>query len=123
MDIHKRITEWQAAHPTNMRASIVLVGALLALAAPASAQVVGSLGEGHKIARATCAECHGVEADDLISPRLEVPTFADIANKPGINAMSLSVWFRSPHPTMPNFIFNKYEASHLIVYILSLKQE
>jgi hypothetical protein len=54
---------------------------------------------------------------------MDAPTFLDVANKFGITVMALSVWFRTPHPTMPNFVFSADETSDLAAYILSLKSE
>jgi hypothetical protein len=34
---------------------------------------------------------------------------------------ALAVWFRTPHPTMPNFIFAPADRDNLIAYILSLR--
>ncbi len=37
--------------------------------------------------------------------------------------MALAVWFRTPHPTMPNFVLSADETSDLIAYILSLQSD
>ena len=94
---------------------------LLASAAPVLAQNSARVEAGYKLAQAVCAECHGIEAEDRISPHMDAPSFYDIANKPGMTAIALSVWFRTPHTTMPNFVIRKDETSDLAAYILSLK--
>ena len=96
---------------------------LLASGAPVMAQELGSVDAGYRLAQEVCAECHAIESDDLISPSMDAPPFYDVADKPGITALALSVWFRTPHPTMSNFIFSEDETTNLIAYIFSLKSE
>jgi len=96
---------------------------LLASGAPVSAQETASVDAGYKMAQEICAECHAIEPDDLSSPNMDAPAFSEVANKSGITAIALSVWFRTPHPTMPNFVFTEDETSDLAAYILSLKSE
>jgi len=102
---------------------IPAVYVLFASGAPVLAQETASVDAGYKMAQEICAECHAIEPDELKSPNLDAPTFFEIANKAGITAMALSVWFRTPHPTMPNFVFSETETSNLSAYILSLKSE
>jgi mono/diheme cytochrome c family protein len=104
-------------------ALITAVYVLLATGAPVLAQETGSVDAGYRMAQEICAECHAIEPDDLKSPNMDAPTFLDVANKFGITVMALSVWFRTPHPTMPNFVFSADETSDLAAYILSLKSE
>ena len=86
------------------------------------AQELGSVDAGYLLAQEVCAECHAVEPHDLFSPNMDAPTFFDVANKTGITVMALSVWFRTPHPTMPNFVIREDETSDLTAYILNLKK-
>jgi mono/diheme cytochrome c family protein len=99
------------------------VAVLLASAPPLLAQKTTSVDAGYRLAQAVCAECHGIEADDRYSPNMDAPPFHEVANKPGMTISALSVWFRSPHPTMPNFVFSADETSDLSAYILSLKSQ
>jgi mono/diheme cytochrome c family protein len=116
-------TARQGEEITMAKLLIPAVYILLVSAAPVLAQETRSVDAGYRLAQEVCAECHGIEPDDLISPNLDAPAFYDVANKPGITVMALSVWFRTPHPTMPNFIFSADEASNLIAYIFTLKSE
>ena len=86
------------------------------------AQELGSADAGYILAQEVCAECHAIEPDDLKSPNMDAPAFYDVANKRGLTVMVLSVWFRTSHPTMPNFVITEDESSDLIAYILSLKK-
>ena len=87
------------------------------------AQELSRVEAGYRLAEEICVECHAIASDELRSPNIDAPTFFDVANKPGITVMALSVWFRTPHPTMPNFVFSETETSDLAAYILSLKSE
>ena len=53
---------------------------------------------------------------------MNAPAFYDVANKPGLTVIALSVWFMTPHSTMPNFVFTEDETSNLSAYILSLRK-
>ncbi len=109
-----------------MMAKKLPVAAMFVLSAsvlPAVAQEPGSVDAGYRLAKEVCAACHAIEPDDAISPNLDAPTFHEIANKPAMTAIALSVWFRTPHPTMPNFVISPAETSDLAAYILSLKSQ
>lgn len=95
--------------------------AVLASGMPVMAQEPGSLDAGYRLAEEVCAECHAIDLDDLDSPNVDAPPFYEVANTPGMTALALSVWFRTSHPTMPNFVIEEDESSDLIAYILSLK--
>ncbi len=106
-----------------MAAMAVLLAFMVPGVAPGLAQETASVDAGYRLAQAVCSECHAIEADDRISPNMDAPPFVEVANKPGITVIALSVWFRSPHPTMPNFVFSAKETSDLSAYILSLKPQ
>jgi len=96
----------------------------IAVMAPnAQAQNLGDAKAGLEYAKKVCAECHGVTTNDFLSPSVDAPSFKDIANTPGMNERALIVWFRSPHPTMPNFILKTQHEDDVIAYIVSLKDE
>jgi mono/diheme cytochrome c family protein len=76
---------------------------------------------GHRLAEAWCSECHAIEA----APRGKTtgaPDFADIANHPSTTALSLKVFLRSNHPSMPNIVIAPDQSDDLANYILSLKR-
>ncbi len=90
---------------------------------PASAAEMGNRDMGARLAAEVCAECHAITAGDFDSPNLDAPAFQIVADRPATTALSLGVWFRSPHPTMPNFVLTPDETSNLIAYIFSLREE
>jgi len=64
-----------------------------------------------------------VDLDDTVSLNFAAPPFQVIADQPEITPLALSVWFRSPHPTMPNFVLAPDENQNIIAYILSLREK
>ena len=44
------------------------------------------------------------------------------ANTPGMTITALTVWSRTSHPAMPNFVIDPKDMDDLIAYILSLKE-
>jgi mono/diheme cytochrome c family protein len=87
------------------------------------AQEIGNAGQGLRIARAACAECHLVDKmPGELSPNLIAPTFERIANIPGMNGAALTAALRTSHESMPNIIINGADLSDVIAYILSLRK-
>lgn len=91
-------------------------------ASSAMAEESGNTRDGLRFAQSVCAECHGVRDGERSSPNTKAPTFTNVANTPGMNAMALEVWFQTPHPTMPNLKFSNAESDNVIAYILSLRK-
>jgi mono/diheme cytochrome c family protein len=102
---------------------IAAVSAFLAGLQPAYAQEQGDPKRGLSYAEKACTECHGVQAEDDLSPNLDAPTFRSVANTPGMTYTALSVWFQSPHPSMPNLIIPPEDVANVATYILSLKEK
>jgi len=95
---------------------------LVILAGPAALAVeVGDSTRGLDYARANCAECHAVEPREMIGPFLDVPTFREIANTPGISELALISFFQTPHPTMPDFVVPSADIRDLVAYFKSLR--
>jgi cytochrome c len=76
---------------------------------------------GHRLAAAWCSECHAIEAAPT-GKATAAPDFADIASRPSTTALSLKVFLRTSHPSMPNIIIAPDQADDLANYILSLKR-
>jgi mono/diheme cytochrome c family protein len=101
---------------------IVAAAAFLIGLQPALAQEQGDPKRGLSYAEKACTECHAVRADDDLSPLVDAPTFRSVANTQGMTQTALSVWFQSPHPSMPNLIIPPEELANVIAYIMSLKE-
>jgi cytochrome c len=81
-----------------------------------------SVSAGHRLAEAWCKGCHAIEADRAGAPG-RAPDFLRIANRPSTTELSLKVFFRSNHRSMPNLIIAPSQADDLAHYILSLKRD
>jgi cytochrome c len=79
-----------------------------------------SAAAGHLLAEAWCKECHAIEATPA-GKAGAAPDFADIASRPSTTALSLKVFLRTNHPSMPNIIISPDQTDDLVNYILSLK--
>ncbi len=93
------------------------------LAASAHAQEIGDASAGLAYAKKDCASCHGVLANEQISPLPQAPTFQAAADTPGMTATALAVWLQSSHPTMPNIVLSETNRDNVIAYITSLKRK
>ncbi len=89
-------------------------------AGPAFAQS-GDVARGEVLAMSLCTDCHAVTTDAEPSPNEQAPAFPKVANTSGTTSLSLTVFFQSPHPNMPNLIIPPNDARDLIAYILSFK--
>jgi mono/diheme cytochrome c family protein len=82
-------------HRFRLAASLV-VASLTFTVGNLRAQEIGNPGEGRKLARALCAECHLVDkVPGEQSPNLIAPTFEHIANTPGMNSAALTAALRT----------------------------
>ena len=102
---------------------IIAVIIITTLVSKIEAQELGDTALGLKFAKEVCAECHRVSSQESMSPNLSAASFKEIANTPGMTAQALFVWFRTPHPTMPNFKLEIQNEDDVIAYILSLKDK
>jgi mono/diheme cytochrome c family protein len=82
---------------------------------------VGDAGQGLAYAEKTCSGCHNVLRTGAASPNKDAPPFKQIANTPGMSITALTVWSRTSHPTMPNFVIPANDMDNLIAYIMSLR--
>jgi mono/diheme cytochrome c family protein len=86
---------------------------------------------GHAVAVTTCISCHVVSPDQSIKPVLGpgIPSFAEIANRPGATADSLSAAMKVARwhdPAMsatllPMSRISDRERTQVVAYILSLR--
>jgi len=102
---------------------IILTGFMpLFCGAGALAQAIpGDPVAGYLLATDTCAECH-VVSDRAVPPFVfDVPSFFAIANNPGMTALRIRVFLRTPHARMPNLILKDSDIDDVASYILSLR--
>jgi tetratricopeptide (TPR) repeat protein len=89
----------------------------------ADGQDVGDARKGLAYAQRVCAECHNVLRSEATSPNRQAPPFKKVADTPGMSVTALTVWSRTSHPTMPNFVIEPADMDDLIAYILSLREK
>jgi mono/diheme cytochrome c family protein len=77
---------------------------------------------GRRLAEAWCKECHAIETSPTRTPNAAASDFVDIAGHPSTTALSLKVFLRTNHPSMPNIVIAPHQADELVDYILSLKR-
>ncbi len=100
--------------------SVLFLVGVVHTAAGASRPASRTAAEGHRLAQAWCQTCHAVEPGTagLFD---QAPSFQAIANRNGTTALSLKVFWRTSHQTMPNLVISPEQADALVSYILSLK--
>ena len=90
---------------------------------PAAGQEIGSVQGGRILAEEVCAACHVVGSEARSGRTVtRAPDFISVANMPAMNAVSLSAFLITPHPTMPNLMLSQEEAADIVAYIMSLRR-
>jgi len=106
-----------------MRLTMLLAASAAAFAlatqSVAAQDLPGDPQVGRRLAENWCRECHATDAGSM-SAHPNAPDFASIAARPGTTALSLNVFLRSSHKTMPNLMMERREADDLVAYIISL---
>lgn len=103
------------------RVTALLLPVVLA-AGPAVAQdALGNASMGEELARSVCADCHAVERGERGTDLTGAPSFQDVADRSSATALSLRVFLRSPHLTMPNFALSNDQIDDLIAHIHGLR--
>ena len=100
---------------TNVSALLSLP-ILLAATTIAASQVQGDPAAGRLLVERSCSECHSQSSDVK-----RAPPFAAIAAMPSTTSLSIGVFLRTSHPTMPNVMLGPRELDDVIAYILSLR--
>lgn len=99
----------------------ILVGSLSfsseALALTASNTPTDDTSVGRHLAETVCSDCHQIGPEAPPSKNPKAPNFVDISKLPDL---SIKVFLRSSHPTMPNFILSLEEIDSVTAYIKSL---
>ena len=106
----------------------ILIGLVIALAAlllirlhdaTGAPPARNSLSAGLRLAEAWCKDCHALDAGTFS----RAPDFVRIANRTSTTELSLKVFFRTNHRSMPNLIIAPDQADDLAQFILSLKRD
>lgn len=77
---------------------------------------------GLRLAQARCSGCHAITPGQ-VSPNLDAPAFASIAQRPGLTQSSARSWLRQSHnfPEQMNFYLEPDQAEQLASYLLTLR--
>ena len=89
--------------------------------ASADAATLGDPKAGQVYAQTHCVSCHSIVPNGNTSPVTAATPFQTISDTGGMTRTALFVFFRSPHPTMPNLVVRGDDIDNIIAYILSLK--
>ena len=81
-----------------------------------------SISAGQRLAEAWCKRCHSLEATTA-GTLSRAPDFVRIANRTSTTELSLKVFLRSNHRSMPNLIIAPDQADDLASFILSLRRD
>ena len=101
----------------------ILSATFLASLPAQSQDLPGDAAAGREFAREICAECHYVEREWADLYVYEAPSFVEIAQNSDHSELSLRVFLKTPHLTMPNLILTEDQTSDVISWILSLRED
>jgi mono/diheme cytochrome c family protein len=80
-----------------------------------------SVAAGHKLAEAWCKACHAIDTTTA-GTQASAPDFVAVANMSSTTELSVKVFMRSSHRSMPNLVLTPEQTDDLASYILSLKR-
>jgi len=101
------VNVFKSRHRLRSTVSLVLASSTFTVG-NLQAQEVGNADQGHKVARAICAECHLVDR----LPGEQSPNLI----------AALTAALRTSHESMPNIIIRGSDLSDVIAYVLSLQK-
>ncbi len=78
------------------------------------------IGEGERIARQWCGNCHQIERYPARTSDA-IPSFSAIAQMPSTTQASLAAFLSSSHGRMPDYALTRSEIRDVSAYILSLR--
>jgi mono/diheme cytochrome c family protein len=116
-DLHESMSAQRIRHCVALMVAVLLAASPF----PLTAQEVGDIAVGERLAKTWCSTCHVVTPSAQTGTSTGVPTFAVIAALPSTTPMSLRAFLQTPHARMPDLHLSHDEADDLIAYILSLR--
>lgn len=77
---------------------------------------------GREVAQRVCVGCHAIEPG--VQPRpADVPSFPEIANRPGRTIQTIIGAMYYPHPEMPGIALTTKEVRDVAAYILTFRKD
>lgn len=109
---------------SSLRVCLSIAAIVLAVV-PAYAQSLQKLdiANGERLTRALCVNCHQVAPDGTGTMLVDVPGFAEVANRSGTTRKSIEAYVLSPHPAMPQVQLTRDELADISAYIMSLRED
>ena len=105
-----------------IRVGVLAAGFIASGTGASEAQELGHVDAGFGFAAEHCAGCHDIASRNPMTTGSGIPTFATVANTPGMTRTALVVWMQTSHPEMPDLIVEPQDLDNVIAYILSLGQ-
>jgi mono/diheme cytochrome c family protein len=109
------------ARRARRHVSLAVAAILAASPFPLTAQEIGDVAAGKRLAETWCSSCHVVAPSAQTGASTGVPTFAAVARMPSTTPISLRAFLQTPHARMPDLHLNRDETDNLIAYILTLR--
>src|SRR3712207_768408 len=111
----------ESADSMSIRSRIcATAGIVLVVATVGTGQARADAARGRALAEQWCSQCHGIRPNEA-SLTMAIPSFSAIAAEPSVTELSLRVFLRTSHPSMPNLILNQVDTDDIVGYILSMK--
>ena len=99
----------------------VHVSAIVATALAGVPALAADADHGADLAKRWCSSCHLVDGAQQ-QASADVPPFSQIAQRADFTAEKVAFFLLDPHPKMPNFPLNRFEAADIAAYISSLRK-
>jgi mono/diheme cytochrome c family protein len=109
------------ARRTRRHVSLAVAAIFAASPFPLTAQEIGDVAAGKRLAETWCSSCHVVAPSAQAGASTGVPTFTAVASMPSTTPIALRVYLQTPHARMPDLHLSRDETDNLIAYILSLR--
>jgi mono/diheme cytochrome c family protein len=109
------------ARRTRRHVSLAVAAILAASPFLLTAQEIGDVAAGKRLAETWCSSCHVVAPSAQTGASTGVPTFAAVARMPSTTPISLRAFLQTPHARMPDLHLNRDETDNLIAHILTLR--
>ncbi len=110
---------------TMMKSPLILPAALVALglAACTTTPQRKPQPEPPVFVEAACAGCHAVEPP-FLSPNPSAPSFAAIANRPGVTRATIRAWLVNAHnyPEQMDFTLEREHVDDTVDYMITLRR-
>ncbi len=108
----------------RLHIQLALLSLALSIAAAPAAwaqQPTGDPARGLAVAKKVCVSCHAIEPGDQ-TRQADVPSFQEIANRPGRTSEVIVGAMSAPHPVMPGAPLTLREMRDVAAYILAFRK-